>query len=119
MIWVVTDHQATNESLVPLIAAKGYPVAYIECGDEVHKRMQFQSPKVVVIDCGMPDSFETLAKIRSEQKTRATPVIMFSQADEDLKQKALLRGADSYVGKGSLDWLELLAEIARLAGPAR
>jgi hypothetical protein len=62
-------------------------------------------------------SFATLAKIRTNLR-RWIPVMMFSTSDENLKDDAILRGADSYVPKGSLDWVELLAEVARLAGLA-
>jgi two-component system alkaline phosphatase synthesis response regulator PhoP len=116
MIWIVTDHHRTRSALVPLIAAKGYAVAEIDCGDEVLKRIPFQDPALIVIDCGMPDSFATLTKIRAHLRRRI-PVVMFSTSDANHKAEALLRGADGYVAKGSLDWVELLAEIARLAGP--
>jgi CheY-like chemotaxis protein len=117
MILVVTDHRRTREILAPLVAAKGYKVAEIECGDELLKRVRFQVPSLVVLDCGMPDSFEMIAKVRAEPRTFSIPVIMFTNASEDLREKALLKGADAYVPKGSLDWAELLAEIQRFAGP--
>ena len=117
MIWIVTNHHETRSALVPLIMAKGYAAEEIECGDEVVKRLRFQHPILIVIDCGMPDSFETLNTIRGEPRSQATPVLMFSINDENLKEKSLLMGADGYVGKGSLDWIELLAEVVRLAGP--
>ncbi|CAN5613244.1 hypothetical protein BH10PLA1_BH10PLA1_22760 [soil metagenome] len=119
MIWLVTNHKETRASLVPLIVGKSYQLTEIECGDEISKRLQFISPRLAIIDCGMPDSFDTLDTIRSEHRGRAIPIIMFCTADEDLKEKALLQGADSYVSKGSLDWLEMLSEISRLAGPGR
>jgi len=117
MIWVVTDHEETRESLVPLIAARGYDVFEVACGNELVKRIRFQSPALAIIDCGMPDSFQTLATIRAKPRWRTIPVIMFSIDDEDLKEQSLMKGADSYVPKGSRDWGELLNEVARLAGP--
>jgi CheY-like chemotaxis protein len=117
MIWVVTDHHPTRQELVPLIAAEGYEVSEVECGDELLKRIRFQRPVLVILDCGMRDSFETLETIRREQRGRPLPVVMFSTGGEDLKEKALLRGADAFVRKGSLDWAELLVEVVRFAGP--
>jgi CheY-like chemotaxis protein len=116
MICIVTDHTETRELLVPLIATKGYETAGIECGDEVIKRMRFRPVSLVVIDCGLPDSFELIQKIRAESKGRSVPVVLFTRADEDLQEKAMLKGADAYVPKGSLDWVELLSEIQRFAG---
>jgi CheY-like chemotaxis protein len=117
MIWVVTSHAQTREALVPLVAAKGYEVAGVECGDEVVKRARFRKPTLVIIDCALPDSFDLLARIRAEPVARETPLVMFSIDDDDVREKALLKGADAYVPKGSLDWAELLMEIHRYAGP--
>ena len=117
MIWVVSDHQETRDALVPLIAAIQYQVAAIDCGDEVVKRLRFQITSLIIVDCGLPDSFHLIAKIRSHPRSATTPIVMFSTDSQDLKEKALLRGADAYVPKGSLDWAELLDEVRRFAGP--
>jgi CheY-like chemotaxis protein len=119
MIWVVTDDATTRGALTGLIRGKGYKADGIECGDEVVKRLRFQMMALAVIDCSLPDSFELIGKIRAEPRTRSVPVILFTRADENLREKALLKGADAYVPRGSLDWLELLAEIQRFAGPAK
>ena len=116
MIWVVTDDRSTRELLIPLIIAKGYQVAAIECGDALLKRIQFQVSTLMVVDCGLPDSFELIAKVRSEPRSQSVPIVMFTRADEDLREKAILKGADAYVPKGSMDWAELLVEIRRFAG---
>ena len=50
--------------------AKGYAVAEIECGDEVVKRIAFQDPSLIIVDCGMPDSFATLTKVRAHHLGR-------------------------------------------------
>jgi CheY-like chemotaxis protein len=116
MIWIFSDNAQTRQSLVPLIAARGYPVNVHECGDEVQAFLRVKIPLLVIIDCGMPDSFKVLAHIRAEPRSRSVAVVMFSIADEDLREEALLRGADAYVPKGSLDWAELLVEVVRFAG---
>lgn len=116
MIWVVTNHHGTRQSLVPLIAARGYQVVELDCGGEVVKRVRFQTPALIIIDCGVTDSFEMLSTIRGEARSRPIPIVMFSIDDQDLKDRALLAGADAYVPKGSLDWAELLVEIVRFAG---
>jgi two-component system alkaline phosphatase synthesis response regulator PhoP len=119
MIWVVTDHHPTRQDLVPLIVARGYEVEEIDCGDEVPKRVRFRTPSLVILDCGMNGSFDTLASIRAESRQRRIPVVMFSNGGESLREKALMKGADAFVQKGSLDWAELLIEVARFVGPPR
>ena len=119
MILLVASHADTRAALEPLIAASGYEVAAVECDDEVNKRMRFRLPSAVVIDCGISDSFEMVAKIRDDIHWRNVPLLMFSTDDQNLREKALLQGADAYVPKGSLDWAELIAEIRKFAGPPR
>ncbi|MCK6477498.1 MAG: response regulator [Phycisphaerales bacterium] len=117
MIWVVTNNRRTRHTLVPLIAAKGYTTLDLDCGDEVPRRMQFQIPSLVIIDCGMPDSFKTLAELRAQPNSHVVPVVMFSDDAPGHRERALLGGANAFVEKGTLDWAELLAEVTRFAGP--
>jgi len=118
MIWIVTSEESTRTPLVALIRRKGYAVAEIECGDDVHTRLQFRIPQLIIIDCGMPDSFATLKKFKADPRSMRIPAIMFTTDDHDCRDQSLLMGADGYVPKGSLDWHELLQEIVRLIGPA-
>jgi two-component system KDP operon response regulator KdpE len=115
MIWVVTDQNSIHQTLAPLITAKGYSVMNIASADEVYKRIRFQSPSLVIIDCGMPDCFEMLELIRKEIRLRPVPVIVLGADSE--REKALLMGADAFVSKGSLDLAQVLFEISRLAEP--
>lgn len=116
MIFVVTDHLETREALTQLIAGRGYNVIEVACGEALHKHLQFQLPSLIVLDCGMRDSFAMIATTRAASRTAPIPVIMFGDSDVDLRDKALLHGADVYVPKGSLDWVQLLAEIQRFVG---
>ena len=117
MILLVASAQQTRAALKPLITASGYDVTDIDCDEAIDQRMRFRLPLAVIIDCGIPDSFDLLAKIRADVHSHSVPVVMFSSDDQNLRDKALLKGADSYVPKGSLDWAELIAEIRRFAGP--
>lgn len=111
MILIVAHLPETRDALLPLVEAAGHPVAAIDCDDELRTRLRFQKPALVILDCGLPGSFETLKIIRSEPRAAGLPVVMFSVDDPSVKEKALAHGVDAYVPKGSLDWAELLAEI--------
>jgi two-component system chemotaxis sensor kinase CheA len=117
MILVVASHPETRDALVPLVARKGYPVDAVDCGDEMLARLRFRLPALVILDCDLPDSFDMLGDIRSQPHSTALPVVMFSAPDERIRQRAIAAGADAYVGKGSLDWAELLQAITDLVGP--
>ena len=117
MLWVVCDDGATCSTLVGLIKSRGYETNGIECGEDLRKRIRFQSPQLVIIDCGIPDSFEMIRDVRGQRHAQPTAVIMFSRDEQNLREKALAQGADAYVPKGSLDWAELLDEIQKFARP--
>lgn len=117
MIWIVTNHEKTRTSLATLLASRFYRTEELECGDEVVTRLRFRTPKLIIIDCGLPDSFDTLRTVRGAAESRAIPVVMFSIDDRNMNEKCLLAGADAYVPKGSLDWAELFEQIVRFAGP--
>ncbi len=119
MLWVVCEDQAVCSILAGLIKTRGYDVHGIDCGDDLRNRIRFQTPQLVIVDCGTPGSFEMIRDVRAQRHTRSTAVIMFSRDEQNLREKALAHGADAYVPKGSLDWAELLDEIQKFVKPQR
>jgi CheY-like chemotaxis protein len=117
MILVVASHPDTRDTFVKLISDRGYKVDAIDCGDQVLTRMSFQRPSLVILDCDLHDSFDLLAKIRSEPRIASVPVVMFSESGGCSQERAMEKGADAFVAKGSLDWVELITEINRFVGP--
>ena len=63
-----------------------------------------RSPSLILLDINMPgmDGFEVLRKLRSEEATRAIPVVMFTTSGlpEDI-DRAYREGANSYFVKPS------------------
>jgi CheY-like chemotaxis protein len=117
MILVVASHPATRDTLASLVSAKGYPVTALDCGEEVLKWVRFRSPSLLILDCDLEENFETLAKVRAEKRIAPVPVVMYSESDANLREKALGKGAHAFVPKGSLDWAEIMTEINRFVGP--
>lgn len=117
MILLVADHPDHRQALTNLITDLGYRIDPLDCGDEVLNKLRFRPSRLVILDCDTPDNFDLLSKIRSDPHARTTPVLMFSTDSKNLRDKALLSGADAYIAQRSLDWADLLAEIQRLAGP--
>ena len=71
-------------------------------GDEALRRMDFESPDLVLMDVRMPglDGIEATRRI----KLLAEPptVLMLSLEDEGLERAAALAGADGYMSKSAL-----------------
>jgi len=60
------------------------------------------TPKVVLLDIQMPkvNGIKTLQKIKADERTRATPVVMLTSSKEDPDiQKCYGLGANSYIVK--------------------
>ena len=60
------------------------------------------TPKVVLLDIQMPkvNGIETLQRIKSDARTRATPVVMLTSSKEDPDiQRCYRLGANSYIVK--------------------
>jgi DNA-binding response OmpR family regulator len=117
MILLTVKDVETHVALVPLIKAKGYDVLPAECGDDALHCVRTFRPRLIILDCGLPDSFEILGAIRKEKAGHKTPIVMFSQGDQDIKERAIEHGADGFVAKGSLDWAKLLDKIIYFVGP--
>lgn len=117
MILLVASHPDSRHLLPRLISAQGYPIASLDCSDDLLPRLRFQPPALLIVDCDIPDSFDTLDLVRTSPATTALPVIMYSHSDANIRDKALAKGATAFIPKGSLDWADLLTEITRLLGP--
>jgi DNA-binding response OmpR family regulator len=119
MIWIVADHHETRNAVTSLLRDKGYEVTDMQCGGAVGKHLTFRTPLLIIIDCGMADSFDTLLTVRTQARARPIPVVMFSIDDPNMREKCLMAGADAFVVKGSLDWADMLTEVVRFVGPLR
>src|SRR5437868_7330238 len=71
-------------------------------GKYENKRNVNHTPKVVLLDIQMPkiNGIETLQRIKSDERTRNTPVVMLTSSKEDPDiQKCYSLGANSYIVK--------------------
>lgn len=71
-------------------------------GKYANTRNVNDNPKVVLLDIQMPkvNGIETLQKIKADERTRSTPVVMLTSSKEDPDiQKCYSLGANSYIVK--------------------
>ena len=121
MILVVEDHADTRAAHLRLLSMEGYEGVPAGCGQEALALLRYVQPRLVILDCALSDGgLDILRAIRSDRRLDRTRVIMFCANDGgSQRHEARAIGVDAYVLKGTLDWLQLAAEIHRLAGPPR
>lgn len=101
-ILIVDDERLTRAILQRHIVLAGYDVIVASNGQEAMQKIQEVTPDLVVVDLVMPDmnGFEMCRRIRSNEQTKKTPLIVVSalqsQADID---EAKSSGADVYMTK--------------------
>lgn len=79
-----------------------YDVITAQNGQEGLDKAKSENPELIFLDIKMPgmDGFEVLKHLRSDEKTKDTPVIILSNFDEEaMVEKGLSLGANEYLIK--------------------
>jgi two-component system, OmpR family, response regulator len=98
-VLVVEDEHAIASLVRTYLTREGYRVVCVGSGGEALTELMRQSPRIVVLDIGLPDmdGFEVCRRIRSRS---TVPIVMLTARDEEPDRVAGLEvGADDYVLK--------------------
>jgi CheY-like chemotaxis protein len=116
-ILVVEDVPNVLELLEVTLRFKGYPVLTARNGQEALEKVASEHPALVITDILMPkmDGYALAHRLRTDPKTRQTPLIFLSATyvtPED-KQFAISLGAVRFIEK-PIDTEEFLLTVAEL-----
>lgn len=112
-VLVVDDNSDMREYVQSLLADQ-FTVLTAANGEDGLKIAQMEKPNLILTDIMMPgmDGFALLRALRSEDATRATPVIFLSaRAGEEATIEGRVAGADDYLVK-PFSARELLARVS-------
>jgi len=101
-IFVIDDEKDIREILKINLTSEGYEVITFPSASEAKKRLDTESPDLIVLDIMMEgkDGFEFCREIRSNEKLKSIPVIFLSARSEEFdKVLGLELGGDDYLTK--------------------
>jgi CheY-like chemotaxis protein len=119
---LIVDDESDIISLLKLVLeAEGYQVVPAQSGDEAIHLAEIEAPDLVLLDLMMPgkSGLETCRYMKSQPRTRNTPLIVFSALGRDVDKKLTAEaGANAHLTKPFHN-IGLLTEIKRCLGEAR
>jgi CheY-like chemotaxis protein len=115
LVLVVEDDEDTRGALAELLADEGYSVSEASNGATALRRMQSQTPDLVLLDLGLPELHgeDLLRRKAADPALAAIPVIVLTGA---MRPRAL-PGVSAMLAK-PFDVEEILALVRRFIGPA-
>ena len=99
-VLVVDDESIIRDLLNVFLPTKGFKVILAANGEEALEIAKKIVPKVILLDIKMPgiDGLETCRRLRAEEETRYTPIILVSGFGAE-KLEADDAGADDLISK--------------------
>lgn len=101
-----------------ILSGGGYQLVTARDGAAAVQAALAHAPDLILLDAILPrmDGFEVCRKLRANQRTRETPIILVvSSGDADHVEKGFESGCSDYVAK-PLNGAELLSKIKFLLG---
>lgn len=119
---IVDDSRTAQVALSRLLKEQGIATDMVESGPEALNYLRSNNPGVIFLDHMMPgmDGFETLAALKSNARTAAIPVVMYTSREGDAYMgQALVLGAFGVLQKpvNPLELGQILKRIDQLRTP--
>jgi DNA-binding response OmpR family regulator len=118
-ILYIEDEQALQKTFGDALERAGYEVVSALDGALGFELAKAEKPDLILLDFILPKmtGFEVLKRLREEEVTKETPVIIFTNLEgaEDI-EKALELGATTYLVKSQYSIKEVLGKIKETLG---
>ena len=101
-VMLVDDDEFYREAIAVILEENGISTEGIEDGKAALDRLQYCTPKVILLDYNMPgmDGITTLKRIKSNPGTSVLPVIMLTAVSErEIVKQCVSAGANDYIIK--------------------
>ena len=101
-ILIVEDEPAIREMVVMALERGGFAVQQAATAEEAERMLANALPSLILLDWMLPgmSGIELARRLRRDDYTRATPIIMLTaRSEEDDRIRGLEVGADDYIAK--------------------
>lgn len=120
-ILIAEDEEDLRELYTMTLSSKGYTVLAAENGKQALEWLEKKHKiiNLIILDVVMPemDGFETLAKIKKDDRFRPIPVIISTNLDNDEdKEETVKLGANEYFVKSQHTPAELAERVKSYVG---
>lgn len=119
---LIVDDEKDLANLVKLnLEVEGFQCSIANSGEEALDKLNSELPDLIILDIRMPgmDGFEVLRKLKSEDKLKNIPVMMFTTCTQEKdKQLAYQIGAAAYLEK-PFDPSRMLDRVKNLVEPSK
>jgi two-component system, sensor histidine kinase and response regulator len=102
LVLIVEDEKDVVQLLRYNLQKAGYRTVVAYDGDQALSVARFGKPDLVLLDLMLPerDGWEVCRRMRANEQTAATPIIMITALDgEEFRLRGLQTGADDYIAK--------------------
>ena len=116
-VLIIDDDTTLCDMYSEELRAKGYQVALAHNGVSGLEAAEKEQPDIILLDVMMPklNGFDTLKKLKEDNKTSKIPVIVLSAlVQEENKKKASALGASAYLVKSDALPKDVVNKIASL-----
>lgn len=113
LIYIVEDDGNIREIESFALKNSGYSVVEFECAGDFYKKLMERVPNLIILDIMLPDDdgLNVVKKLRNNQETKRTPVILVTAKTTEIDMvKGLDVGADDYIAK-PFGIMELIARV--------
>jgi len=115
-VLVVDDDRDTCDLLAKWLQQAGHESTCVTSGGGALAHLKSEQPDVVILDVMMPgmDGEELLKRVRDDRRISNVPIVCYSAIDDPTFIKRVLsEGANDYWVKGSLEFRDIEARLAK------
>lgn len=115
-VLIIEDDRTLSKLYHAKLSKSGYTVEVALDGEEGLQKVDEFNPEIILLDIIIPkiDGFAVLEKLRSQEKTKHTPIILLTNLgqDEDV-EKGKAMGADDYLIKSNFTPTEIVVKMEK------